>query len=107
TSPRVIFNISRNCFRPLPKVDSSFLELKIRKKPAVQVKDERLFFKIIRGSFNQRRKTLRNSLSGIVAERALGSFFEKSGLDKRIRPERLTLENFALLANLQYLAKNT
>ncbi|MDD2680395.1 MAG: 16S rRNA (adenine(1518)-N(6)/adenine(1519)-N(6))-dimethyltransferase RsmA, partial [Candidatus Omnitrophica bacterium] len=71
TSPRVIFNISRNCFRPLPKVDSSFLELKIRKKPAVQVKDERLFFKIIRGSFNQRRKTLRNSLSGIVAERAL------------------------------------
>ena len=107
TSPRVIFNISRNCFRPSPKVDSSFLELKIREKPAVCVKDEELFFRIIRGAFNQRRKILRNSLSSIVSERALGSFFEKSGLARGVRPEDLALKDFALLTNLQYLSKNT
>ncbi|MFA4990241.1 MAG: 16S rRNA (adenine(1518)-N(6)/adenine(1519)-N(6))-dimethyltransferase RsmA [Candidatus Omnitrophota bacterium] len=107
TSPRIIFNISRNCFKPAPKVDSSFLELKIRKEPAVCVKDEGLFFRIIRGAFNQRRKTLRNSLSNIVSERELHSFFEKSGIARGVRPESLTLENFAFLTNLQYLSKIT
>ena len=107
TFPRIIFNISRNCFKPSPKVDSSFLELRIREKPAVYLKDETLFFRIIRGAFNQRRKTLRNSLSSIVSEKALSSFFEKSGLDKGVRPERMSLEDFALLSNLQYLSKNT
>ncbi|MFA5176678.1 MAG: 16S rRNA (adenine(1518)-N(6)/adenine(1519)-N(6))-dimethyltransferase RsmA [Candidatus Omnitrophota bacterium] len=105
--PRVIFNISRNCFKPAPKVDSSFLELKIREEPAVQVKDEELFFKIIRGAFNQRRKTLRNSLEGIVSEETLNVFFNESGLDRGIRPEDLKLQDFAFLSNLQYLLKNT
>jgi 16S rRNA (adenine1518-N6/adenine1519-N6)-dimethyltransferase len=99
TCPRVIFNISRNCFKPAPKVDSSFLELKIREEPAVRVKDEKLFFKIIRGAFNQRRKTLRNSLEGIVSPEALNDLFDRSGVDKNIRPEDLSLENFAFLSN--------
>ncbi|MFA5150561.1 MAG: 16S rRNA (adenine(1518)-N(6)/adenine(1519)-N(6))-dimethyltransferase RsmA [Candidatus Omnitrophota bacterium] len=99
TCPRIIFNISRNCFKPAPKVDSSFLELKIRKEPAVCVKDEELFFKIIRGAFNQRRKTLRNSLEEIVSPDTLNEFFARFGLDKNIRPEDLTLENFAFLSS--------
>lgn len=100
TEPKIIFDISRNCFKPRPKVDSSLMELRIRAREAVNVNDERLFFKIIRGAFNQRRKTLRNSLRGIVSGSALNEFFAKTGLDSRVRPERLTLENFALLANL-------
>ncbi len=105
TCPKVIFDISKNCFRPAPKVDSSFLELKIRQEPHPHLKDEKLFFKIIRGAFNQRRKTLGNSLRGIVSGSVLDEFFAKSGLDRMVRPERLTLENFALLTNLQILSK--
>ncbi|MFA5096606.1 MAG: 16S rRNA (adenine(1518)-N(6)/adenine(1519)-N(6))-dimethyltransferase RsmA [Candidatus Omnitrophota bacterium] len=99
-SPQVLFHISRHCFKPAPKVDSSFLELEIREAPAVKVRDEELFFKIIRAAFNQRRKTLRNSLSELVPEQILKDFFAKTGLDYRTRPERLKLENFALLADL-------
>ncbi|MDD5027448.1 MAG: 16S rRNA (adenine(1518)-N(6)/adenine(1519)-N(6))-dimethyltransferase RsmA, partial [Candidatus Omnitrophica bacterium] len=77
TCPRIIFNIGRNCFKPAPKVDSSFLELKIRKEPAVCVKDEVLFFKIIRGALNQRRKTLRNSLEGIIPAVVLNDLFAR------------------------------
>lgn len=103
--PKIPFHISKNCFRPLPKVDSSFLELKIREEPAVPVKDEELFFKIIRSAFNQRRKILSNSLSAVVASGVLSSFFEQTGLSPKIRPERLSLEDFALLGNLQFLKK--
>jgi 16S rRNA (adenine1518-N6/adenine1519-N6)-dimethyltransferase len=106
-SPRIIFGISKNCFKPSPKVDSSFLELKIREIPAVILKDEKLFFRIIRSAFNQRRKVLANSLSGVAAPEALEVFFQKSGLNPLSRPERLSLKDFALLADTQYLIKNT
>jgi len=105
--PKIIFNISKNCFRPSPKVDSSFLELKIREIPAVCPNDETAFFKIIRAAFNQRRKVLRNSLLGVVMPEALEIFFKKSGLSRSVRPECLSLENFALLADTQYLLENT
>lgn len=96
--PKVLFHISRNCFKPSPKVDSSFLRLEIREAPAVAVKDENLFFKIVRTAFNQRRKTLRNSLRGLVSEDSLDRFFEESGIDIKVRAERLNLTDFALLA---------
>ncbi len=105
--PRIIFEISRNCFKPSPKVDSSFLELRIRDIPAVSVKDKELFFTIIRSSFNQRRKILGNSLFEVVTPEALQVFFQKSGLNPRARPETLGLKDFALLADTQYLLKNT
>ncbi|MDO8662817.1 MAG: 16S rRNA (adenine(1518)-N(6)/adenine(1519)-N(6))-dimethyltransferase RsmA [Candidatus Omnitrophota bacterium] len=105
TVPKIIFHISKNCFRPSPKVDSSFLGLKIREVPAVSVRDEGLFFKIIRSAFNQRRKILSNSLQEVVTPGILSVFFTKTGLNPNIRPECLTLENFALLANLQFLSK--
>ncbi|MCX5696189.1 MAG: 16S rRNA (adenine(1518)-N(6)/adenine(1519)-N(6))-dimethyltransferase RsmA [Candidatus Omnitrophica bacterium] len=107
TLPRIIFEISKNCFKPAPKVDSAFLELKIREFPAVLVKDEGLLFSIIRGAFNQRRKTLKNSLLELVSPEVLDIFFKQSSLNPKTRPECLTLENFALLANTQYLLKNT
>jgi len=107
TSARIVFDISRNCFKPSPKVDSSFLELKIREYPAVVLKDESLFFKIIRAAFNQRRKVLGNSLAGVITPEALRVFFKESGLNPRARPETLGLKDFALLADTQYLLKNT
>lgn len=97
--PQIIFLIKKNSFSPVPKVDSCLLELKIRESAAVRVKDERLFFKVIRASFNKRRKTLRNSLAGVCPLQKLADFFQKYGIDSNIRPEDLTLNDFAILTN--------
>ncbi|MCK9571920.1 MAG: 16S rRNA (adenine(1518)-N(6)/adenine(1519)-N(6))-dimethyltransferase RsmA [Candidatus Omnitrophica bacterium] len=94
-----LFHISKNSFYPAPKVDSSFLSLKPRSKKNYLVCDEQLFFKIIRGAFNQRRKTLRNSLEDIVPQGVLEGFLKQAGLDKNIRPESLNLGEFAALSN--------
>ena len=101
SSPKIIFNISKGCFRPQPKVDSAFLRLSIRKDPPVSVDDENNLFRVIRAAFNKRRKTLRNSLEGILPKAELEDFLLKNSLDKNIRPERLTLEEFAKLSNMQ------
>lgn len=99
TQPQILFPISRSCFRPVPTVDSCFLKLGIREAPAVNARDEKLFFKIIRTAFNQRRKTLRNSLKDMISENRLEDFFKKYNLDSNIRPECLNLEDFANLVN--------
>jgi len=98
--PKILFFIKKNSFSPRPKVDSCLLQLKIRGVPAVIVKDEKLFFKVIRASFNKRRKTLRNSLDDIVPFQKLHGFFKKYDIDVNIRPEDLTLKDFAHLANI-------
>lgn len=97
---QIIFFIKKNCFSPRPKVDSCFVQLEIRQKPPVKIKDEKLLFKIIRLAFNKRRKTLRNSLKGVISEQKLETFFHKYGIDKKIRPEDLRLVDFA---NLSYI----
>jgi len=101
TEARKIFFIKRNCFYPVPGVDSCFLRLGIREKPALELKDERLFFRIIRAAFGKRRKTLRNSLRGVIAQGKLKRFFTQYDIDEDIRPEELTLKEFANLANAQ------
>jgi len=95
---KILFEIKKGSFLPSPKIDSSFLRLKFREKPAVQVEDEGMFFKLIRTAFNQRRKTLRNSLAGFIALGSLETFFEQQGIDRNVRPEDLTLEQFACLS---------
>lgn len=95
-----LFLIKKTCFSPIPKVDSCFLRLRIRKERALKLKDEQMFFKIIRAAFNKRRKTLRNSLEDIVTQEKLNVFFKAYGIDYNIRPEKLTLENFANLAQI-------
>lgn len=99
TEPSIIFSISRNCFRPTPKVDSCLLRMAPRKGSPVEIADEKILFKIIRAGFNKRRKTLRNSLKDIISQGALENFFRQSGINKNIRPEDLSLKDFAKLAN--------
>ena len=96
---KILFEIKKNSFRPSPNVDSCFLSLKFREKPAVSVRNEKMFFKLIRTAFNQRRKTLRNSLEGLVAQERLKDFFQVSGINDNLRPEDLSLEQFADLSN--------
>lgn len=99
TEPRILFNIKKTSFSPAPKVDSSFLRLKIRKACPVKVNDEALFFRVIRTAFNYRRKTLRNSLKGVLPEGKLRDFFSTFNIDANIRPEDLALQDFARLCS--------
>ncbi len=96
--PQLLFTIKKNSFFPAPKVDSSFLLLEMRQEPQVLVRDEARLFQLIRAAFQQRRKTLRNSLSRVVSQPALETFFRKYSIDPRIRPEQLSLKDFAHLA---------
>ena len=98
--PKLIFTIKKASFLPAPKVDSCFLRMDIRSQPPVLSSDERLFFRIIRHAFNQRRKILKNSLEGVVAPEKIAIFFEKYNIDPRIRPESLGLDDFARLSSL-------
>ncbi|MCX5693601.1 MAG: hypothetical protein NT014_00480 [Candidatus Omnitrophica bacterium] len=93
------FEISRNSFRPVPNVDSCFLSLIFRDESRVIVKNEEVFFKLIRTAFNQRRKTLRNSLDGLLTKEELECFFKRFEIGKNVRPEQLSLEQFADLNN--------
>ena len=96
--PELLFFIKKGCFAPVPKVDSCFLKLTPKRRLPLTVKRQDCLFKIIRASFNQRRKTLRNSLEGVISRGKLEAFFARTGLDVNTRPERLFLEDFMLLA---------
>ncbi len=97
--PKILFTIKKASFWPEPKVDSCLMRLEVRKEPAVKVKDQEALFKLIRSAFNQRRKTLRNSLKGMIEDVRLKRFFQRSNIDPNIRPEDLGLEDFARLLN--------
>lgn len=100
---KVILNVSATCFMPRPNVDSAVIKLTRHKEPTVNVADEKLMFKIIRASFNQRRKTLVNGLKNSpelsFSKEQIVKAIEKIGKPETIRGEALTLEEFAELAN--------
>ena len=94
--------VSKNSFIPAPEVDSEVIKLKIRKEPAVLVEDERLFFKLIKASFMQRRKTLKNGLinSGLIQDKnSIDKILIELNIDPEIRGEKLNIEQFAKLSN--------
>lgn len=100
TNPKILFFIKKTSFFPPPKVDSCFMQLEIRQQPPVEIKNKKLFFQIIRTAFNQRRKTLRNSLKTVISPQNLEIFFNKYGINRNIRPEDLSLRDFANLSDL-------
>ncbi len=99
TVPTIEFTVKRTCFYPVPKVDSCFLKLEVRSQPPVKVSDERLLFRIIRASFQQRRKQMRNSISSIAPEDKLEKVFSVCSIDPKARAERLDLAQFACISN--------
>ncbi len=98
-----IHTVRRTSFYPEPDVDSSLIRLDLLDTPSVGVKDEKLLFKIIRGAFNQRRKSIINSLSREdvlnMPKDDLSGLLAGLKIDPRIRPEMLGLSEFAKLAN--------
>ena len=102
-SPYIVANVPPNCFMPRPKVGSAVIRLSRHEKPPVNVKDSRLMFRIVRASFNQRRKTLVNGLKNAQDLNFTKEEIERAvsacGFPVGIRGEALTLQNFADLAN--------
>ena len=101
--PEIVANVPPNCFMPRPKVGSAVIRLERYEQPPVQVKDEKLMFRLIRASFNQRRKTLVNGLKNSpelhFSKEEIEQALVNCGLPLTVRGEALTLEQFAQLAN--------
>lgn len=101
--PYIVANVPPNCFMPRPNVGSAVIRLTCHEKRPVEVKDEKLMFRLIRASFNQRRKTLANGLNNSpelhFTKEQIQDVIESCGFKAGIRGEALTLEEFAKLAN--------
>lgn len=101
TEPSVAVNVPASLFMPPPKVDSAVLKLKVLDKPSVDVKDEKLFFKVVKSAFSQRRKTLLNCLaSGLsIPKNDLSVLLENIDISPMRRGETLSLEEFASITD--------
>ena len=101
--PEIVANVPPNCFMPRPKVGSAVIRLERYEKPPVEVSNEKLMFRIIRASFNQRRKTLVNGLKNSqelsYSREEIEEVLNECGIPLNIRGEALTLAEFASLAN--------
>ena len=102
--PYIVANVPPNCFMPRPKVGSAVIRLERYENPPVTVEDEKLMFRLIPASFNQRRKTLQNGLYNsselrIPKEKTVAAL-EEMGLTPTIRGEKLSLEEFAKLSDI-------
>ena len=102
-SPYIVANVPPNCFIPRPNVGSAVIRLTRYQEPLVQVKDPKLMFKLIRASFNQRRKTLQNGLNNSpeisFSKEEITKAIESLGVSPSVRGEALSLEQFAQLAD--------
>lgn len=101
--PKIVANVPPNCFMPRPKVGSAVIRLTRHQNPPVTTMDEKLMFRLIRASFNQRRKTLSNSLKNAqelpYSKEEVENAIVECGLPLNIRGEALTLEQFARLSD--------
>lgn len=99
-----LFGVSRGSFMPAPNVDSAVIRLNVSAKPRADVKDEKLFFKMIKSAFAQRRKTISNSVtSGLsLSKESFKEACENAGISPTARAEALTLDELARLANAIY-----
>jgi len=96
----ILFSVSKEAFHPKPEVDGAVISLVPRARPAVEVRDEALFFRVIRAAFGQRRKMVKNSLRSLgFPESAINHALHESRLDPALRPERISIEDFAALAD--------
>lgn len=101
STPQLLFNVSAGSFMPAPKVDSAVIRLDILENPRVELKNEKLFFRIIKSAFGQRRKTLSNSLSSglSLSKGDIINALETAGVPANYRAEQLTMQQLADIAN--------
>lgn len=96
----ILFDVLRDSFVPAPKVDSVVIRLKIRRERKYRAKDEKKFFTVIKCAFSQRRKTALNSISNTmgIPKESISAVFDSLGIDKGIRAEKLTMDDFINIA---------
>lgn len=102
TKPKTVLQVPNTAFIPEPKVNSTVIQLEVQKKPTIRVEDERKLFELIKIAFMQKRKTLVNALTNSNKygnKEQIEKGLTEIGLDLKIRPERLTLEQYAKLAD--------
>ncbi|WP_238903249.1 16S rRNA (adenine(1518)-N(6)/adenine(1519)-N(6))-dimethyltransferase RsmA [Clostridium sp. YIM B02506] len=100
---KIIRKVAPSSFMPRPKVDSIVIRLDRLEQPRVELKDEKLFFDIVRNSFNMRRKTLWNALKSFGLDKeSMEGVFKDAGIDQKRRGETLSIEEFGSLANSLY-----
>ena len=101
TEPSIVANVPASLFVPPPKVDSAVLKLKVLDKPSVEVKDEGVFFRVVKAAFSQRRKTLLNCLSANfpIPKDEISTLLESIGIAPSRRGETLSLKEFANIAD--------
>ena len=96
STPKILFSVKRGSFMPAPNVDSCVIKLDLREEAYLSGEDQDLFFKIVRGAFSQRRKTLTNSLSTALnmKKEDIIQILKDINLGESLRPEQLKLEDF-------------
>lgn len=97
----IVAKVPRHLFMPQPNVDSTVIALNVRENPVYKVDNEELFFKVVKASFGQRRKTLLNSLStlGFLNKDEIKEVLQNSNIDEKRRGETLSIEEFSNLSN--------
>ena len=103
SEPKKLFDVSKGNFLPAPKVDSAVIRLDIKENTALSDDEQKNFFKIVRASFCQRRKTLSNSLSsGLGLSKAeVNAMLDKAGIPQNARAEELSMDDFLNLARIK------
>ena len=100
TEPEIVLDVPPRSFIPAPEVDSVVIACHVRETPAVQVRDEKMFFRVVKAAFGQRRKTLANALKGGgLPKEQIRDAMESAGIDPTRRGETLTLAEFGKLAD--------
>lgn len=100
TRPRIAFDVPPRSFIPAPEVDSVVIVCDVREKPAVEVKSEKMFFRVVKAAFGQRRKTMSNAMKGAgFTPEQTAAAFARCGLDSTRRGEIFSLEEFGMLAD--------
>ncbi len=99
-NPKILAKVKNTAFSPKPKVDSCFLKLEIPAEPKYQVKDEKLLFRIIHSAFQQRRKTIMNSMSSVIKKEVLRDILSKLSLSENLRAENLSIEDYIRISDL-------
>lgn len=108
--PRMLFDVPPACFLPQPKVTSTVITLKARQAPPCPVADERMFFRVVRAAFAQRRKTLSNALTAgfpMLGKTGVNEVLADCGLASGIRGETLRIEQFAAISNVIFERLNS
>jgi 16S rRNA (adenine1518-N6/adenine1519-N6)-dimethyltransferase len=102
SEPELLFEVPREAFSPPPDVDSAVIRLNVRKTPPVAVNDEGMFFRVVKGAFAQRRKTVLNSLSAFFAvdKPTMADILAAAGVHANARAEQLALGDFARISDI-------